>query len=342
MQALHYLGDGAIGWRDIPTPKLIEPTDAIVRPLAVAACDLDREIIAGRVPFPVPFVLGHEFVGVVTACGESVNSLRIGDRVLASFQPSCGECERCRRGDSAACMRVPRTSMYGIGAAGGDWSGAFADAIRVPWADINLRCLTSDVDAAAAASASDNFADGLRGVDDELAARPGASVLVAGHGSIPLYAIAAAKHLGAGRVTYASADRRALAIAERLGADCIEVGAWPQRFDTHDVTLDCTRDAAGLAAVVRSTAPFGLCTSASIFFGPSPAMPLFDMYMKGIRFRTGRVNSAASLDRVIELMGAGLNPFAIEPNVYAWSDIELGFGDAPPNAKLVFVRQEPT
>ena len=342
MQALYYLGAGGIAWRDIETPTLREPTDAIVRPLAVAACDLDREIVAGRVPFPAPFVLGHEFVGELLACGEAVRSLAAGDRVLASFQPSCGACERCCRGDTAACMRVPRTSMYGIGAAGGDWSGAFADLIRVPWADVNLRRLSAGIDAAAAASASDNFADGLRGVDDELAARPGASVLVAGNGSIPLYAIAAAKHLGANRVTYASADRRALAIAERLGADCVEVGAWPHRFDTHDITFDCTRDAEGLAAVVRSTTPFGLCTCASIFFGASPAMPLFDMYMKGIRFRTGRVNSAASLDRVIDLMADGLDPLAIEPNVYAWDDIERGFRDAAPNAKLVFVRPEPT
>src|SRR5262245_42078982 len=182
MHALHYLGGDRLAWREVPTPTLTEPTDAIVRPLAVAACDLDREIVAGRAPFPTPFVLGHEFAGEVVARGAAVKTLDVGDAVLASFQPSCGACAACRRGDTAACERAPRTSMYGIGSAGGDWSGALADAIRVPWADANLRRLPAGVSAAAAAAASDNLADGLRGVDAELEARPGASVLVAGQG----------------------------------------------------------------------------------------------------------------------------------------------------------------
>jgi alcohol dehydrogenase len=338
MQALHYLGKSQLRWQDVPDATLVNPTDAIVRPLAVAACDLDRSIFAGTAPFKPPFVIGHEFTGEVIACGEHVTGISTGDIVLASFQPSCGACAPCKRGNSAACTEVPPTSMYGIGEAAGHWSGALADAVRVPWADFNLRRLPMGVTPVAAASASDNFADGLRGVDDELAARPGASVLIAGSGSIPLYAIAAARHLGAGHITYASADQRALAIAEHLGADCVQVDAWPKRFATHDITMDCTQRPEGLTALIRSTAPFGLCTSASIYFGQSPPMPLSDMYMKGIRFHTGRVNSASQLDRVLELIAAGLDPLAIEPAIYAWSDIERGFRDAPVGAKLVFFR----
>jgi len=71
-------------------------------------------------------------------------------------------------------------------------------------------------------------------------------------------------------------------------------------------------------------------------------MPLFDMYMKGICFHTGRVNSAASLERVLSLLARGLDPLAIEPCVYGWADIETGFREAPANAKLVFVRREST
>jgi hypothetical protein len=62
------------------------------------------------------------------------------------------------------------------------------------------------------------------------------------------------------------------------------------------------------------------------------------MYWKGIRFHTGRVNSASQLDRVLELIAAGLDPLSIDPAVYAWSDIERGFRDAPAGAKLIFVR----
>ena len=338
MQALHYLGNARLRWQEIPDAAIIDATDAIVRPLAVAACDIDRAIVAGAAPFEPPFVIGHEFTGEVIARGDAVTSIDVGDVVLASFQPSCGACEPCRSGCSAACSNVPPTSMYGIGKTAGDWSGALADAVRVPWADFNLRRLPKTVTPVAAASASDNFADGLRGVDDELAARPGASVLIAGTGSIPLYAVAAARHLGAGRVTYASANRRALVIAERLGADCVQVDAWPKRFATHEITMDCTQQPDGLAAVIRSTAPFGLCTSASIYFGQRVPLPLDEMYFKGIRFHTGRVNSASELDRVLELIAAGLDPLAIEPAVYPWCDIERGFRDAPAGAKLIFVR----
>jgi alcohol dehydrogenase len=338
MQALHYLGKSQLRWQEIPDAALRATTDAIVRPLAVAACDLDRSIFAGTAPFKPPFVIGHEFTGEVLARGADVTSVEVGDVVLASFQPSCGACVYCRRGNSAACTEVPPTSMYGIGETAGPWSGALADAVRVPWANFNLRRLPRGVSPVAAASASDNFADGLRAVDDELAMRPGSSVLIAGTGSIPLYTIAAARHLGAGRITYASDNVRALAIGERIGADCVQVDAWPRRFATHDITMDCTQNLEGLAALLRCTAPFGLCTSASIYFGQSPPMPLGDLYMKGIRFHTGRVNSASQLDRVLALIAAGLDPLAIEPAVYEWPDIERGFRDAPVGAKLIFVR----
>jgi len=149
MQALHYLGN-ALGpaqlrWQDVPDAALVNPGDALVRPLAVAACDLDRSIVDGNAPFKPPFVLGHEFTGEVIARGEQVTAIDVGDIVLASFQPSCGACEPCKRGHTAACAAVAPTSMYGIGEAAGVWSGAFADAVRVPWADFNLRRLPANV-----------------------------------------------------------------------------------------------------------------------------------------------------------------------------------------------------
>lgn len=338
MQALHHLGKHQLRWQEVSDATLVEGTDAIVRPLAVAGCDLDRSIVGGTAPFKPPFVLGHEFTGEVIACGDQVREIAVGDRVLASFQPSCGGCRPCHHGHSAACSVVAPTSMYGIGESAGQWSGAFADAVRVPWADFNLRRLPAGVSPVAAASASDNFADGLRGVDDELVRRPGGSVLIAGSGSIPLYAVAAAKFLGAGRISFASTNARALGIAERLGAECIHANTWPRRFATHDITMDCTQRPEGLAALMRSTAPFGLCTSASIYFGPSTPIPLGDAYMKGIRFYTGRVNSAAQLDRVLGLISAGLDPLVIEPVIYPWAQIEKGFLEAPEGAKLIFVR----
>jgi alcohol dehydrogenase len=338
MQALHYVDPHRLEWRDVPAPRLAADTDALVRPTAVAACDLDRLIGRGNSPFPGPFALGHEFCGEVVAWGAEVTDLQTGDAVIASFQPSCGACEPCRRGHSSVCASVPTASMYGIGPSGGDWGGALTDLVRVPWANFNLRRIPPGVVAARIASGSDNLLDGLRAVDAPLAQRPGASVLIAGRGSIPLYAVLCARYLGAGRISFASGDAFALDVAERLGAECLSVEAWPKRFDGHDITFDCSNDPAGLAAVIRSTAPFGTCTSASIYFAAETPVPLRDMYMKGIHFHTGRVDSATQLDRLLELVGAGLDPDAIEPAVVAMRDAADALVAVPFSQKLIFTR----
>jgi alcohol dehydrogenase len=338
MQALHYIGPHRLEWHEVPAPRIETGTDVLVRPTAVAACDLDRTIARGRSPFPGPFMLGHEFCGEVIECGDAVVGLHAGDAVIASFQPSCGSCELCRRGHSSVCASVPNTSMYGIGPTGGDWGGALADLVRVPWAGFNLRRIPAGVDAASIASGSDNLLDGLRAVDAPLRERPGASVLVAGAGSIPLYAVLCARHLGAGRISFASSDPFALDVAARLGAECLPVEAWPNRFQSHDVTFDCSNDPAGLAAVVKSTAPFGVCTSASIYFAPTTPVPLRDMYMKGMHFHTGRVDSASQLDRLLALVADGLDPDAIEPAVVATCDVVTALVDLPFSQKVVCTR----
>jgi len=305
MRALYVTGrrDDPLEWRETPAPTLGSATDAIVRPLAVAACDLDRSIVSGRSPFPGEFAFGHEFTAVVESIGENVRSIAPGDVVLASFQPSCGTCPRCARGASSVCAEVPNGSMYGIGVAGGEWGGALADAIRVPWADYTLARLPTGLDAVAVASASDNLADGLRGVDGPLERRPGASVLVAGRGSIPLYAVLCARALGA-----------------------------------ETVTVDCTNDVAGLGAVMRSTEPYGECTSSSIYFGGDVPVPMFNMNMRGISFHTGRVNSAAQLPRVLELLVGGLDPNRIDPAVHRFEDAVDALASAPYSQKVILAR----
>ncbi len=340
MQALFATGNAAdpLAWRELPSPALEAATDAIVRPLAVAACDLDRSIVDGRSPFPGEFALGHEFTAEVVEIGDDVTGLVPGDIVLASFQPSCGECPRCRRHFSSVCQAVPNGTMYGIGPTGGDWGGALADALRVPWADYNLARLPENCDPIRIASASDNVADGLRGVDGPLQRNPGASVLIAGRGSIPLYAVACAKHLGASAITVASNDPFVLETAEAIGAECLPVEEWPKRFPSHDITIDCTNSVAGLSAVLQSTAPFGECTSSSIFFGGPIPVPMFHLNMRGITFHTGRVNSAASLHRVLELVQDGLDLEAINPAYWVFTDAIEALTSEPFSRKVIVHR----
>ncbi len=322
MQALFFNGPRRLAWQEADAPVLQGPGEALVRPLAVAACDLDAGIVAGNVPFAPPFQLGHEFAGEIVSLGEAVTGFSPGDQVAVSFEPSCGDCAPCRRGHSAACGTARGTAMYGIGAAGGDWGGALSDLVRVPYAAAMMQRLPDGVTPVMAAGASDNVADGFRTVAGPLAERPGASVLVAGSGAIALYAVWWAGKLGAGSVTFVSRDRTMAARAERLGAAASHVDAWPKRFASHAVTVDCTGEPAGLAAAVRSTEAYGHCTSASIYFGGDTPMPLFDMNMKGIRFDTGRVNAAALLPTVLALMARHrLTPSTVAASVVDWQDM---------------------
>ena len=324
MREVVYVGPGQVEWREAPAPRVEGDGEALVRPLAVATCDLDAVIVRGLSPFPPPFPLGHESVAEVLEVGDAVRSVRPGDRVVVPFQPACGACGCCRRGLGANCEVVPRTSMYGIGAGGGSWGGALADVLRVPFADAMLLALPAGVSPAAAASAGDNIADGWRTVAPYLRERPGATVLIlggAGAGSIPLYAAAIAVALGAARVDFHDTEPRRLEIARRLGAHPTLASTWPKRLGAYAITVEASQDPEGLACALRSTEPGGHCTSTSIFFGGTVPIPMTEMYMKGVTFHTGRVHSRAVLPEVLALLAARrIDPDLVTTERAAWED----------------------
>ena len=92
-----------IEWRDVPEPRLESDTDALVRPLAVARCDIDLFLTSGFVPLRGPFALGHEAVVEVVDMGDSVPELTKGQRAVVSFEVSCGSCRSCHAGHTAIC-----------------------------------------------------------------------------------------------------------------------------------------------------------------------------------------------------------------------------------------------
>lgn len=86
MRALVFKGPMDLGWEEVDTPQLMEPRDALVRPLAVARCDLDPAIAIGLYPMPAPFVMGHEMVGEVVATGDGVSEF--SQEIASSFRSS--------------------------------------------------------------------------------------------------------------------------------------------------------------------------------------------------------------------------------------------------------------
>lgn len=307
MRQLTFIEPGRLEWWDVPAPRLTAATDAIVRPLAVARCDLDLYIATGFVKsYPGPFAFGHETVGVVVEAGEAAG-VAPGDRVIVPFQLSCGRCGACRRGWTNACEAYPFGAAFGLAPTSGrDFGGALSDLMLVPFADHMLAPLPEGVDPIAAASLSDNIADGWRAVGPQLAERPGASVLVIGGlaQSVGLYAAGAAVAAGAGRVLYLDddADRRARAQAMGAEAEPLALAQGRQPQEQFEIVAEAAGDAEALGFAIRSCAPNGVLTSMAIHLGEVTPVPLTRAYYKGLTFHTGRVQSRAMFPQALACM----------------------------------------
>jgi len=342
VKALVFRGPLDLLWDEVPTPELVEGRDALVRPLAVARCDLDPAIALGLYPMSGPFVMGHEMVGEVVAVGDAAGPWRPGDRVIVPFQLSCMDCGACRRGLTNACERVASGTAFGLGPHGGiDLGGALAELVRVPWADVMLLRLPDGIDPVAAAGIPDNVSDGYRCVAGPLADQPGAPVLVIGGlaPSVGLYAVMAAVALGSERVTYVDDDATRLELAASLGAEAVDAnGRWQHlRLDRRfPIVVDANVLDAGRNLALRSVAACGVCTSVSGGAGSMAMLPLQHMYNKGVRYEIGRVHACSMAPIVLDLVERGtLDPARIITETVPFSGAVEGM--LSPATKVVFV-----
>src|SRR2546429_2904452 len=119
---------GDVRSEERPDPKIIEPTDAIIRLSATCVCGSDLWPYRGIETVDAPSPMGHEYVGIVQEVGENVRNVKPGQFVIGSFFASDNTCEICRAGYPSSCVhREP------IGALGDK-----AEYLRVPLADGTL------------------------------------------------------------------------------------------------------------------------------------------------------------------------------------------------------------
>lgn len=83
MRELNFVETGRLEWRDAAEPALEDDRQALVRPLAVATCDLDTGVIAGRFPIPGPFAFGHECVAEVVEVGDAAS---VSDNIVDAWR----------------------------------------------------------------------------------------------------------------------------------------------------------------------------------------------------------------------------------------------------------------
>ena len=315
MRALVVAGGGRVRWRDVPAPPPPGPDGAVVRPIAVATCDLDRAIVLGATPFPLPLGIGHECVAEVLSIGERVTGVRVGQRVVVPFQISCGQCPACVAGLTGNCAAVPPLSMYGFGVGGGHWGGAVADELAVPYADGMLVPLPDGMDPVAAASVADTICDGYRHVAPhlpDLLRRDADSevLIVAGlirrplfDASSPLYAGQVALALGARQVSIVDSRTDVLAAAERLGIRPLRPRDL-RGLPPAPLVVAASATSRGVWAALSHTAPDGICSSVG-GLDRSARVPAGVMYGRNISLHVARAHTRTLIPHVLELMAAG-------------------------------------
>jgi threonine dehydrogenase-like Zn-dependent dehydrogenase len=325
--------DGATGPSAGASGPAADPAGAaLVRPLAVATCDLDTVVNAGVYPLPLPYALGHEFVAEVIEVGPQVTVARPGDRVAVPFQINCGACRFCARGQTGDCATVPHVAGYGLGALGGDWGGALCDVVRVPFADAMLVPLPAGVPLASVASL-DNLADGWRTVGPHLDVLDGdRRMLVMGGMSVGLYATSIGRALDV-EVTYLDRDERRLAIAEGLGAS---VGDVTDRTAKYPLTVNTSGREGNLLHAIKATDRGGTLVDTGIFPG-DVALPMLRLYTVGITLVTGRAQARRDIPAVLDLVARGrLDPAVVTATTAPWGDAAEAW--SAHHEKLVVVR----
>jgi threonine dehydrogenase-like Zn-dependent dehydrogenase len=191
-------------------PKIVEPTDAIIRISAACVCGSDLWPYRGIEPITRPTPMGHEYCGIVEEVGGAVTNIKPGQFVVGSFFASDNTCAICRAGYQSRCVHAQP-----IGA-----EGAQAPFLRVPLADGTLVAtpdVPSDDLVASLLSASDVLGTGWFGAD-AAAAGPGKTVAVVGDGAVGLCAVLAAKQMGAERIIAMSRHEDRQRLAREFGA----------------------------------------------------------------------------------------------------------------------------
>jgi threonine dehydrogenase-like Zn-dependent dehydrogenase len=209
---------GAMEVKELPTPKPA-PGEVLVKMKAGGICYSDVMILTnkykGRVPVPIPMIMGHEGAGVVAEVGEGVEHVKAGDKVGLNPLWGCNQCQNCLNGYPNMCMEWRHLGIT--------CDGTFAEYRVLPaFVAYKLPESISMIDAAFLEPISLT----VRTLD-HVKPRLGDTVAIIGPGSIGMFHLQAFKSAGASVVIVIGLDQDAkrFEIAKKLGADTIVNGS---------------------------------------------------------------------------------------------------------------------
>jgi len=251
---LHSPGDVRFEQRE--DPKIIKPTDAIIRISATCVCGSDLWDYRGINPVTGPSPIGHEYCGIVEEVGSEVTTIKPGQFVIGSFFASDGTCPHCRAGFQTSCRHKEPIAA----------NGAQAEALRVPLADGTL-VATPEVP-------GDDLLPSLLSTSDVLGTgwfaavsanvQPGMTVAVVGDGAVGLLGVLSAKRLGAERIIAMSRHESRQKLAREFGATDIVIERGDDGVERikdltegigADAVLECVGTDESMSQALRSTRP---------------------------------------------------------------------------------------
>jgi 2-desacetyl-2-hydroxyethyl bacteriochlorophyllide A dehydrogenase len=295
---------------EVPRPEITDPSEVLVRVDRTAICGTDLHPYEGRIDLEEDLVPGHEFIGTVQEAGSAVNLVEEGDRVVASCVVSCGHCYNCRRSRPGQCMG---TRIFGLGLAFGGLSGAQAEYVVVPNADLTLRKLPesgagNDEDKL---FVGDIMATGYEAVRKVI--QPGDTVAVVGAGPVGLCAAMSANVLGASQVVLVDKVTSRLQEAQTLGAATVNADTDDPVEYVQDLTewrgADVVVDAVGHPSALNSACALvrsgGALSIPGVYLEESIELPFGDLYLKGVTIHQGVANITNYMDETLALIAAG-------------------------------------
>lgn len=321
MQAIVYGGPGVKSLDTVPTPKILQPTDAIVKVVKTTICGTDLHILKGDVPAVTKGrILGHEGVGIVEEVGSAVTRFKKGDRVLMSCVSACGKCDYCKKQLYSHCED-------------GGWilghliDGTQAEYVRTPHADNSLYHVPEGADEEALVMLSDILPTGFEIGVLYGAVQPGDTVAIIGAGPIGMAALLTAQFFSPARLIMVDVDDSRLAMAKTFGAtDVINsastdavAGLMAMTKDGIDVVIEAVGIAATFDICQSVVRPGGHIANIGVH-GTSVDLQLQDLWIKNITLTTGLVNTNTTAMLMKNVQSGKLKPAELITHRFPFAD----------------------
>ncbi|TCS93310.1 zinc-dependent alcohol dehydrogenase family protein [Hazenella coriacea] len=293
MKALVYRGPGKKEWTEAEKPKILKPTDAVIKVTKTTICGTDLHILKGDVPAVTDGrILGHEGIGIVEEVGDAVKNFKKGDKVIISCVTSCGTCDYCKKQLYAHCED-------------GGWilghliDGTQAEYVRTPYADTSLYHVPENVDEEALVMLSDILPTGFEIGVLSAKVEPGDVIAIVGAGPIGLSALLTAQFYSPSEIIMIDLDDHRLEVSKRFGAtktvNSSDGNAIQKVFELTDQRgVDVAMEAVGVPATFdicqKIISPGGRIANIGVH-GEKVDLHIEELWIKNITLTTGLVSA---------------------------------------------------